>query len=516
MVKGLWFFPQFPDHQVAGVLSFDPSSGATLDLIGDSFSEELFELYGSNDESTGMKSLPIPLNRNLGTIIGWTEKGDPITLFDCQHFGDTWSTGYIGSRFRANYVLQGCHFGDDEEITFDSITIRFEALEQWLGITGFMRRSLGEEFGIEFKYNAPDTKFVAVGNKQISFSHDLSYQTGGMSASSEILSFVKIKNPFENHILIAMTYEINLFIYQCRRGGSETLPYKIRILRHYLSYKTIFQTASKSSNPVYYKEYLQIVHHIRQFLTLGIGKALKIISIEGENNECKYNDSETLRTITVYYPSNFDLPDLDTRPSRHQLFRYSDVEDNLEKYLNTWFDKREELKPLFDLYFGLVYNSNIYLHLQLLTLTQALEAYHRRMYGGQYVSEEEYQAISKSMKEAIPGNVENDFRQKLKTSLKYQNEYSLIKRLKLILKEVLSPYSEIVEGLVGNVDQFSSQVKDTRNYLTHYSQELEDESITNYQNQIQLTQKLKILVQLCLLRELEMPPKIVVKRFQNQ
>jgi len=29
-----------------------------------------------------------------------------------------------------------------------------------------------------------------------------------------------------------MTYEINLFIYQCRRGGSETLPYKIRILRH--------------------------------------------------------------------------------------------------------------------------------------------------------------------------------------------------------------------------------------------------------------------------------------------
>jgi len=58
-------------------------------------------------------------------------------------------------------------------------------------------------------------------------------------------------------------------------------------------------------------------------------------------------------------------------------------------------------------------------------------------------------------------------------------------------------------------------VVDTRNYLTHYPEELEETAATDWQNQYGLIQKMKLLMQLCFFIELGLPAEVVDKITAN-
>ena len=139
----------------------------------------------------------------------------------------------------------------------------------------------------------------------------------------------------------------------------------------------------------------------------------------------------------------------------------------------------------------------MYLEHRFLSLIQAIESFHQRIYGGEYLSDENYKKVYDTLVNAIPNGVKIDFKESLENKLKYGNEFSLRKRL----KEIFDKYQEILNVFIENKNTFIEKVVDTRNYQTYHDEDLKERSASG-KKLYHLTQKLKILLEICLLTEL--------------
>ncbi|MBI5960161.1 MAG: hypothetical protein HY866_15580 [Chloroflexi bacterium] len=446
--KGLWWLPQSPDHQVAGTLKFHPVDGAVLETTGDTL---------------------IRQDGVIETICGYTNKGDPVTLWKCIRSGETWAVGYVSSTYQVHVIFIGCHFEKYEDIVFDSISIRYTYLEQWFGISGFSSdfkfSEKGERIGTEISYKLPERFESRIDNLNIAFYH----------------RHRVVGDQFVDFHMNQATYV-------------EITP----------------------DQPMHYNDFQEdVIYHLRNFLSLGTGSAILPIVIIGKNKNCtmKISENESVpRDVYIFYnPQGSILEEKRKIHPSEKLFYFQDIADNFQTHLQNWFNKAEKLLPVFDLYFGIFYIPSMYIHLEFITLAQALETYHRRMYGGVYMPAEQYEPIRKALNEAIPTGLDDSHRSSIKHKIQYGYEYSLRTRLKHILKNVLAPYQQIVDRLIGNHGEFIGQLVDTRNYLTHYTEELEKVAITDPQKQYAFVQKMKLLIQLCFLVELDLPAETVNK-----
>lgn len=466
--KGLWWFPQFPNHQVAGTLRFHPVDGAVLETMGDNFTGPITELFGVRDEPFTGATL-IPQNIVIDTICGYTNKGDAVTLWKCVQGGENWAIGYVGSTIRAQAVFIGCHFEKGEDIVFDSMAINYSHLESWLGITGFsggFRRSeTGEYLGGEIKYELPDRVEFRVNNLNIAFYHKL-------GLASDLFVDIHTKQ--------------TTFV--------EITP----------------------DNPMHYNDYYSdIIYHLRNFLSLGTGTAVLPLVVKARNKNCTLENSkgESIpRDVYIFYTAKGSTIGERKQIDRwDMLFRYQDIVDEFQTCLQNWFMRAEKLRPVFDLYFGIFYIPSMYVHLEFLTLAQALETYHRRMYDGMFMPLDQYETIRQTLNQAIPKTLDDDHRNSLKSRIQFGYEYSLRKRLKHLLTDVLAPYRPTVDRLVGRHSEFINDLVNTRNYLTHYTEELDKVAVTDPQGQYNFVQKMRLLMQLCLFIELGLPAETVEK-----
>jgi len=241
------------------------------------------------------------------------------------------------------------------------------------------------------------------------------------------------------------------------------------------------------------EEYRNIMRLIQNFLSLGVTEPVYPLTITGTTEA---NNSP----IEIYYHS----PEISKVPKTLcMLFTFKDISDRFEILLKNWFEKADTLGPVYDLYFGTLYNPRMYLQHQFLSLIQAIEAYHRRKFEGKYLSDDDYEPIYEKFKKFInelaiePSSKEASFKEALKSKLKYGNEYSLRKRL----KDLFEKYKEVVDHFIENKDIFINRVVDTRNYLTHYDKNLREKAVDGEQLYY-VTQQLKIVIVICLLSEL--------------
>ncbi len=117
----IWWLPENRDNTVPGKLKFHPVEGLKLQLIGSFKGPKNFNTF-----------LQLPI------ILGLTSTGEPITLYKCYESQSHMSVpGFLSSSFIASFAFLGCHFKEEEEIRFDSLSINYSHLEEWTGITGF-------------------------------------------------------------------------------------------------------------------------------------------------------------------------------------------------------------------------------------------------------------------------------------------------------------------------------------------------------------------------------------------
>ena len=174
-----------------------------------------------------------------------------------------------------------------------------------------------------------------------------------------------------------------------------------------------------------------------------------------------------------------------------------DISGRFDSFLRNWFEKVDLLEPIYDLYFGTLYNPRMYSEQKFLSLVQAIESFHQRIHGGEYMSVEEYEPVYDALVNAIPDWVSSDLKYRLKEYLKYGREFSLRKRM----KDIIYIYQANTDRFIGNKNAFIEKVVDTRNYQTHHDEDLKERAAGGEELD-RLTQKLKVLLEVCLLTEL--------------
>ena len=158
----------------------------------------------------------------------------------------------------------------------------------------------------------------------------------------------------------------------------------------------------------------------------------------------------------------------------------------------------------------MLYNPQNYVEIRFLSLTQAIETYHRRLFGGKYQDDEEYLAgIYHILTKEIPDNINSDFKKSLQMRLRYGNEFSLRKRLREVIRSINNVLDFDFVTLGKKREEFIDKVVDTRNYWTHYSPELINKVEQLGEDRLILITSLQLLLEVNFLRDLGFEEDII-------
>jgi hypothetical protein len=388
-------------------------------------------------------------------ILGFSANGKKITLHKCLNVktSSCWSNAGVNAvRFSLipSFVFIGVHFQTPSEILFNKMSTQFLYLDEWVAVSGFKISHPSEKF--EVKYKLP--------------------------------------KDFEFNINKELSLRIKFSISYPERCHPQV---KVNIKQ---SVSVVFSP----STPRTLDYFLNLLLLARNFLTLAMSEPTypTAIEAESESEKIKLNEKEFCTPIQVVFQQYLSAYE----PSKtihdfRMLFTLKDIAKQ-KRVLKNWFKKAELLEPVCSLYFGTLYQKGMYLNNELLNLAQALEAYHRRTMINLELPIKGHQKRISQMLQAAPA----EHREWLKNKLKYSNEPTLRKRLKDIWKEC----PDAISSQIGNQNEFIGLTVDTRNYLTHFDDELKTNAATG--NELyRLVMKLRILIQTCLLKELQFEDK---------
>lgn len=145
----------------------------------------------------------------------------------------------------------------------------------------------------------------------------------------------------------------------------------------------------------------------------------------------------------------------------------SSMEADIGKVFARWFELYEKVGMASQLAQSVLNSRGLWLHVEFLSLMQALEGLHRATMPGLYLSEQDYEPVREALSNAIPAHVLADQRESLKSRIKYGNEVSLRKRLDALVSTLPLSLRTQILGQDGTVPR--SWIE-TRNYYTHWDE----------------------------------------------
>lgn len=436
--EGEWFLPDKPEHKVCGTLTFIQDEGARLKLLG--------EFAVSNGFYVSCA--------NLDIILGVTSNGQRITLFDCIATNAvSISLGIPTPKFYAHWVFVGAHFDKKEDIKFKSLSISCSYLDEWVGISGFKMEppEIGE-FIVNVKYKRPD--------------------------DIELTTFEGNK--------ISVAFEATSPEY-----------------RYFQKEATISQKAYLQIEPpeeIYFKDYNRISYRLKNLLSLAAKNPAYTLTMKGETeaNKEDSNGKTYYRPVSIY-AQEIGTP-LKSKPLEafEMLFRLDDFNGRSEEFLNNWLNKAELLEPVYNLYFGSLYSQSTFIEERFLVLAQAVESYHRRaMNRFERSPERQEQRITGILDAVSSSELSDRVKKWLERKLKYSNEVSL----KMRIEDIIKRYGAVLRIIIKDPTVFAQKVADTRNYRTHFSEDLRPKAAKGAEF-VGINQKLKFTLDVCLLSEL--------------
>ncbi|MFN7254596.1 MAG: HEPN domain-containing protein [Microcystis sp.] len=496
---GKWWLPNKPEVVVPGKLSFSPESGATLELIGSFYSSQLKEIgqvkissiEGESNLTSGVRLDFIKPEEII--ILGLLDNNEKITLYRCsgqvKSFELTKLTASLS--FNVEYVFRKIHFEYEQDIKLKSISVQYSHLEKWVGKSGIQVFASQEENKIWMSYQPPSSIHLAkIGSLDlyITFSSVCVYPfyPNAYNANIEQKTYLTIQNPCNQPIDDC----VNLLI-----RFSDLLSFAM----------------TKATSVIKVTGKADVIHE------KPVQQANGDFTLEKEARE-----TQVIIIFGLWNPTKSS--EINLSPDK-MLFLFSDVENNLGSFFEAWINKREEYEPVFDLLMATMYSSSLYLGYKFLNIIQALEAYHTRKYEGSYQDKKIYKkGLYKKFIEVLndfpsesdnqENGISDEFRNALKGKLKNQTSFTLETRLKEIINKVSSLLPNNFIGSVKDRELFSRRAYETRNALTHHNKEKRQQAARG-RELFQLFHTLTVILQICLLRELNLPDesiKILVER----
>lgn len=442
--RGYWWIPEHPEQRVPGTLEFSQAE-ITLDLLG-RFKEQSSSFF------------PLPRPR----ILGDAEGNKSLTLEDCGPGGANLA-GLVSTKYVPTTVLVGAHYGPHEPVTFDTMAIHFDELDVWAAISGFSRKiTTDENEAGETVLKAIDVHFEPPPAVEVTIAP-------GVRLSLEFGWRYDDRTPLKPEVEIR------------QRAGL--------VLRF--------------DDGVSVQDARSYVRQFRNFLGLAVARPVQPTEVKGivlAPQDSQPDAFTKLKPQPIVMEVLYRLPDVDerqgTRPiyPHEMLFGLHHVQDRLEAILQSWFAKQELLRPVFDLYFGAIYNRRAYLEQTFLSLIQAIETYHRRVHSS---ATEDPPDLHRKRLKAIVDAAPEPHRAWLNEKLAFSNELTLSERI----DAVLSRCPQLVERIVGDKKAFNTRVRKARNYLTHLDPKSE-RAAPKGMELYPLTIQLRTLLELQLLSEL--------------
>jgi hypothetical protein len=390
-------------------------------------------------------------------VLGEYSSGKPITLYRCYEnkqnisaYALTTSEGFPVTGMIINYVFDGHHFSSEADIQFQSLNVGFSHLRNWADATRIKTSCDREK--IEASYAPPqdiEAHLPQVGTITLAYGSSLSH------------TFSNAK--------INKTFAISL----------------------------------EAPEPKSFEEWWRVIYLLRVFFSLATRHAVHPLHLEETVEvEVEYPDGEigkTCKRTDIFFRLKQVPSDSSTEGPNNMLFTLKDLGGEWESCLQNWFAKADLLEPVYELYFGTLHNAGMYPIHQFSSLIQALESYHRRTSNKTSLPKAEFRQRIRAILEAVPEGL----RSWLQSKLNFSNELPLGQRL----EEIMATYCDIF-GTYKDQAAFIKRVKDTRNYLTHYDAKSRGKA-AHGEELHNLSSSLKLLVEMCLLKELGLSDKAI-------
>ncbi len=384
--------------------------GGTLNYSKDGI---LLELHGTLTLASSRRPGPFPENLDSFPLIHGMSDAVKYTLVRASCISLTRNFSEItGSSFSAIYLLLGTHVSD-AELPSDSVSFSCSHLDDFLGQASFTI----EDDGVGSTLRGTTIGYVAP-------TH-LAFALPSESAQ--------------------LKFEQNLWR---SRDRSKIC----------LTARNTISLTPESPQPFHW--HLERIWQMCSLLTLLADEIVRPERIEVSVSGGPYPH-------VLFY--NAQKPQRESnQPSSNLLFNASHVCDQLGDILNRWFTASPTLRSAIYLYIDGMRQAGSS-EGRFLTLSQAFEAFSRATTTSEYMATEDYEQVKSKIIEAIPSHVASDHRDSLKSRIKYGNEISLRKRL---MKTFDSLPVDAIDCICHSLKEFVSGIVDTRNYLTHYSDEL--------------------------------------------
>ena len=378
----------------------------------------------------------VPRVHGIGARQGW------ITLDECLIS----SLRHPSARLTELTMLPhlgftGCHYDADEDVTFTKFDFSTESLDEWLGVSGI------------------DVRF----DRQ------------------RIRSLVEVRVPEDISIDLPDGTELKFKFGMTFPTHTKTIT-DIRV-----SQQAYLSLVSHEPRPLKY--FIKLATKLRNFLRLAIGQPISLAGTTGYSPDLTRSDGNGRNfevPIRVHY-GEVGISEKEQKvPWFRMLFLYRDVEYQIEKLIANWLQSFEIFGPALDVYFTAMANTSQYPEVEFLQRVQGIEIIHRRSSSETEMSCKEFASTVDSLLLNCP----NRSREWLRMRLKYANELSLRKRLRLMIE----PFAQLF-GDTKQQKSFINQVVNTRNYLTHYDLNLESHAAQG-RDLWRLTKRLEALFQL--------------------
>ncbi len=375
-------------------------------------------------------------------IRGITSDGKKITPYKCFSLSRSFAApGFRLSTYDVIFLFLGKHFLSTDELSFNNIVCRYRDFDNWLDIYGFTKIKYQEDTKEAIhEYSQPeDLLFTISDDLKCTFKFQ-TYMKGSTHAS-----VAKIKQVCE----VVLSPE---------KASSKFED----LFSRYLTFSG-FLSLAYFANPLVEKVNLNI----------------EAVSGKGE----KY-----FKKIEVYYQQDLLKKGYEKKNHRNYfLFGYKEVEQNFENILQRWFRAKDYVSPTIDGLTETFIKREQAIEFKFLNVAHAIELYHRRT----KVNQSEPKEIHKKKIIRIVEAVGVEDGEWLKMKLEFSNEPTLSERLHELINEI--PEKVKAALFKDGASDFITTFKNTRNYYTHYSKNLE-KKVLKSSALATLTERSKILL----------------------
>ena len=408
-IRGEWYLPTSKEKRVYGILTYHPQDGIDLELYGNLNGECIFPKFKDHE-----------------IILGLTSDSKQVTLYKCNMMKSRQrrlvhgESGKHITTYSIIFTLIGLHVDTVSDLKFNKISSEIFNLEEWIGISGFNN----------------DIDYEKIRKNEMIVDYKLPE-----AIEFEIDSDTKGSFNFTSNNPMISRFQKTVTITQ----------------------KVEFQAKTEKEKGI--DELLDYITKFQNFLTLAFYKSTYPLSItlSGErHNKDHFNGVPQTKTIMLYFSSSNFKVNEKPKFGIEMIFDYKRIKNDFQILIKNWFSKYSLLEPAFNLVFEQFYNGNQFTVNTFLNLAQSAETFHARVHNHTRIPRGKY----KIMKEEILKVTPSEYHAWLNDQFNFGNNLNLHTRL----CELTEKYSnQILDKILGDKNQFVLNVKNARNYYTHYS-----------------------------------------------